>query len=204
MFKKLANFVVFLIGKINWEAKKTLSEDQSNTIKKLLISDYYIILTRRSTHLSTFFIGLANFILKFKWGYWSHVLMNTEDEVKTDSDFRLLEATSVGVKFTPFEHVFNLQAVALLKPKYMELSAWTKVLDKAKTKLGTPYDTIFDLANDQEVSCVELVRVALMAEDNYAENFKHFEEMIKKSKNLTPQMFFECDDFEIVYEAKCQ
>jgi hypothetical protein len=75
-------------------------------------------------------------------------------------------------------------------------------MDKAMTEIGKPYDSLFDLKNDNALSCVELGRTALMAEPNYYTNFANFEEMIRKRKNLTPQMFYECPDFEVVYEIR--
>jgi hypothetical protein len=41
-----------------------------------------------------------------------------------------------------------------------------------------------------------------MAEPDYQENFANFEKMIKERKNLTPQMFYDCPDFEVVYEVR--
>jgi hypothetical protein len=125
-----------------------------------------------------------------------------EDEVKADDDFRLVEATGNGVNYSPFELVFEVHGVVLLKPKNMSVDHWTLVMDKAMTEIGKPYDSLFDLKNDNALSCVELVRTALMAEPNYYTNFANFEEMIRKRKNLTPQMFYECPDFEVVYEIR--
>jgi len=128
--------------------------------------------------------------------------MNLEDEVKTDDDFMLIEAIGSGVTETPFKDVFNVNGVVLLKPKNLTINKWTAILDRAKTELGKPYDNLFDLKNDKALSCVELVRVALQADPDYATNFAEFERMIKKEKNLTPQMFYDCSDFEIVYEVR--
>jgi uncharacterized protein YycO len=128
--------------------------------------------------------------------------MNLEDEVNSDNDFRLIEATGSGTHYSPFDLVFRVHGVVLLKPKNMSAEHWTKVMDKANSELGKPYDSLFDLRNDQRLSCVELVRSALMAEPDYEKNFANFEAMIKSRKNLTPQMFYECEDFEIVYEVR--
>jgi hypothetical protein len=84
----------------------------------------------------------------------------------------------------------------------MTLEDWTLAIDKAKTETGKPYDTIFDLANDKALSCVEVIRVALQATPDYAENFAEFEKMIGKTKQLDPQMFLECSDFEVVWEVR--
>lgn len=202
IFKSIADFVVITIGRIHWGYKNGLTDTELSTIKDLLVPNYYIILTHRNNHLSTFFVGLASCVVTGKWSYWAHALMNLEDELKSDSDFRLVEATGTGTHYSPFDLVFKVHGVVLLRPKNMSAEHWTAVMDKANTAIGKPYDTLFDLKNDQAMSCVELVRSALMAEPDYETNFANFERMIKERKNLTPQMFYDCEDFTVVYEIK--
>lgn len=202
MFRKLIDKIVLGIGNIHWKTRKEISADAKNRVRELLGPNYYIILTHRKNHLSTFFVGLSNFVLTGKWGYWAHALMNIENEVVSDTDFRLVEAIGSGSQYTPFDKVFDVHGVVLLKPKKMTTEEWTAVLDRAKGLLGRPYDSLFDLKNDSSLSCVELVRTALMAEPGYAEDFANFEAMIAKRKNLTPQMFYDCPDFEVVFESR--
>lgn len=192
-------------GSVHWHVNKTVTASELDVLRVKLKNDYFIILTRHNGYLSTYAISIAHFLLTLgKRGYYSHVLMNLEDEVNKDADFRFIEATGKGTHFSDFKDVFDPQitSVALLKPKSMTLEKWTRAMDKAKTALGRPYDTVFDLATDNELSCVELVRFALRGEPNYDEDFKEFESMISKYKNLTPQMFFGCPDFEIVWETR--
>ncbi len=202
LIKKFVDFVVLGIGKIHWKTKREISAEVKNEIREMLGPNYYVMLTHRSNHLSTFFVGLSNFVLTGKWGYWAHAFMNVENEVASDSDFRIVEAVGSGTQYTPFDKVFDVQGVALLKPKKMTAEEWTAVLDRATGLLGRPYDSLFDLKSDSSLSCVELVRTALMAEPNYAEDFAEFEKMIQKRKNLTPQMFYQCPDFEVVFERR--
>lgn len=202
MLRRLVESFIQSIGRVHWTIRDEITPEDKSFIAEQLKPNYFIILTRRSNHLSTFFIGLSNLLLRGKWGYWSHSLMNLEDEVTVEDDFRLIEAIGRGVTYSNFENVFNVSDVALLKPKNMDVEHWTLVLDKLKSKLGTKYDTLFNLKNEEQVSCVELVRLALMAEPDYEINFANFEHMIKKAKNLTPQMFFDCPDFEVVWQAK--
>jgi hypothetical protein len=168
----------------------------------MLKKDYYIIMTRRNNHLSTYFICAIEFFLRFKIAYWAHSVMNLEDTVTEDTDFRLMEATGIGVHYATFDDIFSSQSAALMKPKCMTIDEWTTVMDTAKAQLGKPYDTLFNIADDSKLSCIELTRKILMAEPNYAEDFKHFEEMIKKYKNLSPQMLYDCEDFEVVFETR--
>ncbi len=213
LYRTVGNAIVSTIGKVCWDklaiATKgryyDLTTEEQNEIRELLRANYYIILTRRKTHLSTYAINFSHFVLsRFRhFGYYSHALMNLEDAVKTDDDFRLMEATGKkGAGFASFDTVFDCDSVALLKPKKLSVEEWTAVLDKAKEQDGKPYDTLYDLADANSISCVELVRVALMAEPNYAEDFPHFERTIAHAKNLDPHMFYECEDFEVVWERR--
>lgn len=199
--KPWAKLVVWL-SELQWAAKSSISDEECQRIKELLSRDYYIILTRRSNHFSTYMISIADFFLTGKLGYWSHVLMNLEDEVKTDDDYILIEAIGSGVTKSHFSQVFDVDSVAIIKPKNITVDQWTAILDKAKDNLGKPYDNLFDLKNDREINCVELVRNALMATKGYHENFANFEKMISEKKNLTPNMFYTCSDFEIVFESR--
>lgn len=201
----IENLISTVIGKINWTTNKVIAPDEFDIIRKKLKKDYYIILTRHHGHLSSYAIAIAHWVLtRGKKGYYGHALMNLEYTVKTDADYRFIEATGKGVHYSNFNDAFDSQtgSVALLKPKSMTLAKWTKVMDKARTELGKPYDTLFDLSNDKALSCVELVRAALQAEPNYAEDFANFEAMIAKYDNLDPHMFYECSDFEIAWETR--
>jgi hypothetical protein len=210
MFKRIAEAVVELIGKVHWPTKRRLAEEDLNFIREQLKDNYLVICTYRSNHLSSFFIGLGNFLLTGKWGKWSHVLINLEDKVETDADFRLtpasrdmVEAVGTGSRVPTFEEVFDeIQGVAFLKPKSMTLDEWRTVLDAAKGELGKEYDTLFDIADSSRVSCVELVRNILKGQPNYEQDFAAFEAMIAKRKNLTPSMFYSCPDFEVIYERR--
>lgn len=196
--KDLFSKLVMLIGKIHWKSKKVLSPEKQDKIRQLLTKDYFIILARRDNHLSTYFINFADFFLTGKMGYWSHAVMNLEDTVDKDEDFRLMEATGVGVHYSPFQDVFNVQHVVLLKPKKMTLDEWTALLDRSRAQLGKPYDTLFNIKDDKALSCVELVRVILQGEPNYETDFANFEALIKKYKELSPQMIYDCGDFDVV------
>jgi len=201
-WNRIRDKISILIGKIDWAPKNLLTEDEKQHIREMLISDYYIILTRNNNHLATYAISLANLFLTGKWSYWGHILMNLEDSIKDDADFRLIEAIGPGVRISTFDSVFDTNSVAFLRPKNMSIEHWTAVLDRAKCYLGRPYDTLFDLKSDTSLSCVELVRNALKGEPNYETDFANFEALIKKSKNLTPQMFYDCEDFVVVHEIR--
>jgi hypothetical protein len=202
LISKIGSFLVMhVIAKIKWKQRDELNSTEKAKIADLLTRDYYIIATRRKNYLSAFFISLGHWLLTFKWGHYTHVLMNLEDEVNDVSDFRLIEATTTGTKYSEFDVVFDgVDSVALLKPKRLSLSEWTRVMDSATVHLGKPYDSLFDLKDATKVSCVELIRLAMQALPNYQTLFPDFERTIAKKKNLTPQMFLDCPDFEVVFE----
>ncbi len=210
MFKGITEAVVTFIGKIHWKTSRKLPAEDLDYIRGQLKDNYLIICTYRSNHLSSFFIGLGHFLLTGRWGKWSHVLINLEDEVKADTDFRLMpasrdmvEAVGTGSRVPTFEQVFgDIQGVAFLKPKSMTLDEWRTVLDAAKAQLGKPYDNLFNIADDSRVSCVELVRNILKGQPNYEQDFAHFEAYIQRKDNITPAMFYECPDFEVIYEKR--
>lgn len=200
LFQRVQEWFVQTITHVKWAQKKQLTDVDYAILRDALSSDYFIIATRRSNYLTSFFISLGHFILTGKWGYFTHVLMNLEDSVNDDSDFRFIEATTKGTKYSTFEEVFgNVDGVALIKPRTMSLDEWTSCLDAAKLQLGKPYDNLFNVKNDLEINCVELVRIALMALPDYDTRFTNFEKMLKKKKILTPDMFAECDDFHIYH-----
>jgi len=202
-FQKVQIWFIELLAKVHWKQKDSLTADDDAMLKEWFAKDYYIIASRRGNYLTTFFIALGNWFLTGRWGFYSHVLMNLEDEVVTDDDFRFIEATGKGTHYSTYYEVFHkVDAVALIKPKNMPIEEWTEALDAIKVYLGAPYDNLFDLKNNLEINCVELIRLALLHTPNYETRFAEFEKMIAKKKKLTPDMFTECSDFEVVYSIK--
>ena len=190
------------IGSVKWSLHNGITNAEQDIIRQKLTNDYYIILTRNNNHLSTYFINLGDFLIGNGWSYWGHALLNMEGVVTSDGDFELVESTAVGVHIDTFANVFDVNSVALLKPKNMPIADWNLVFAKAITELGKPYDELFNLNQDTNFSCVELVRAALQADPDYATNFANFEALVQKFGRITPQMFYQCPDFEIVYEVR--
>lgn len=204
LFQTVQIWFIKLIAKIHWNENDGIPEHEQGTIHSMLVKDYYIIATRRDNFLSSWFMNLGHFFLTGRWGFWTHVLMNTEDEVHSPDDFRLIEATGKGTHYSTLQAVLSgVEAVALIKPVGMTTDEWTVCLDEAKTYLGRPYDNLFDLIGDEEINCVELVRRALQKLPDYDTRFAAFEQLIRKKKGkLTPTMFIECPDFEVVWVVK--
>lgn len=202
LLQKIESALAVLTGKINWGLKNPLTIDEKSEVNALLVPNYYIILTRNNNHLSSYCIGLADFFLRGKFGYWGHALMNLEDTVVDTVDFRFVEAIGTGVQYATFDEVMGVNSIVLLKPKHMHIEDWTLILDTAKSDVGKPYDTLFDLKQDKALSCVELVRDALQADPSYATSFANFEAMVQKYGRLTPQMIYDCPDFEVAYEVR--
>lgn len=203
VWENLTELCVKVITPIKWETGRVLTKDEYDILRERLAVDYYIIATSRSNYLTSFFIRLGHFLLSGRWGNYTHVLMNLEDEVETDSDFRFIEASTTGTQYSTFDDVFTgVDSVALIKPKNMTLDEWTSTLEQAKTYLGRPYDNLFNLKSDFEINCVELIRLALFSLPDYHYKFAEFEKTIAKKKRLTPDMFLECSDFEVIYEIR--
>jgi hypothetical protein len=212
-FRRVASWFVPKISWISWNALRalfnggvyfSLTEEDWEYLRNALADDYYIILTRNSAHLSTYLVSIGNVFATGKWGFWGHALMNLENESPiTDLGFKLMESTSVGVHYSSFQEVFRCDAVCLLKPKGLTKTEWTAIMDGLLLQNGKKYDNLFDLSDESQVSCVEMVREALQALPNYYEMFPNLEEMIvKNGNNLTPEMFYTCPDFEIVWEVR--
>lgn len=199
--QKLLVRCVKFIGSITWKYKNGLTTDEKDIIRQTLSKNYCIILTRSNNHLSTYAISISNFLIGAGWGYWGHALLNMEDGDDEDVVFELIESTAAGVHLDTFDDVFAVHSVALLKPKNVPAEYWTKIFAQAIADIGKPYDNLFNI-NDDTYSCVELVRHALQADPAYATNFANFEAMVQKHKRITPDMFYKCPDFEVVYEVR--
>ena len=194
--------IVDFVGSIKWALTNGITNDEQTKIKELMAKDYYIILTRNNNHLSTYLINFSDFCIGNGWSYWGHALLNMEGDVAPDGNFELVESTAAGVHVETFDNVFNVNSVALLKPKSMPIADWTSVFSTALSELGKPYDELFNINQTTNFSCVELVRTALMADPDYMTNFANFEALVQKFQRITPQMLYECNDFEIVYEIR--
>lgn len=204
LFQRVQIWFIELSAKITWNEKDGIPEEDRVLLREKFAKDYYIVATRRDNYLSSWFMNLGHFFLTGRWGYWTHVMMNVEDEVADDGDFRFIEATGDGTHYSTLEEILDgVEAVALVVPKGMTLDGWTACLDRSKQYIGRPYDNLFDLVGEEEINCVELIRNALMALPDYYTRFANFERLIKrKSGKLTPTMFLECPDFETVWTVK--
>lgn len=187
-------------GGVYW----SLKEVDHDKIRELLKPNYYIILTRRKCHMTTYLIGIASWVVSGEGVHYTHALMNVDDgNIRDDNDFKLMEATATGVHFSTFMKVFDCDSVVLLRPKGYTDADWQEALDGLLEQHGKKYDNLFDIADDTRVSCVEMCRQALMQEDQYETKFANLEALIvKHGSNLTPQMLYDCGDFEIAFEVR--
>lgn len=181
-----------------------LTEEDWAVLKEQLADGYYIILTRRKTHLTTYSIAVMTWLKSFKWPDYSHALMNLDlvDDPSQFMQFKLMEATSTGVHYSHFDEVFDCDYVCLLEPINMDHEEWKAVMVGLAEQLGKPYDNLFDVYDESRVSCVEMCLAALRDNPNYAHDFPNLEKMIKAVGNLTPQMYRDCKDFRVVLEIK--
>ncbi len=181
-----------------------MSQEDRDALTKLFASGYYIILTGNKYHLSSIFVKIMTFFKRGKWSPYSHALMNCDfiDDPTDWKEFKFMEATVAGVHYSTFEEVFDCTSVCILTPKNIDNEEWTKIIDSLIKQNGRPYDDLFQLSDNTHISCVELVRNALMANNTYEQEFQHFEHMITEEGNLVPHMFRECSDFQVIYENR--
>jgi hypothetical protein len=206
------NFISLkIIAKINWNWLKKLynngkyydiTDKELDAIRKILTTTNCIGLSRRKTHLTTYLIGLGSYLTTGKWDYWTHAFMNIEGDVTNDNDFILVEATAPGVHQSTFMEVFDCDSVCLLIPYNFTPEKWAAVVAKIPSEYGKKYDTLLQYKNDTKVDCIQLIRSLFMAEKNYLNDFAEFEALIQSKKQLTPQMLFDCSDFQEIIIIK--
>ena len=180
-----------------------LTDEDLDYLRKACKENYYIILNYRNTHFTTYLQQLGSVLLTGKCTKWTHAFINMDNgKAVRDIQYIFLEATGEGVHYSTFMSVFDCDAVALITPRGFTPEDWTLLMDRALLQLGKPYDTIFDYHQDNSLSCIELVRTALMSQPDYNLQFANFEALIKKVGQLTPQMLADCPDFEVVWERR--
>lgn len=181
-----------------------LTDHDHEVLKHYLAGSYYIILINRKTHLTTYLLGFLSLLKTGRWPQYSHALMNADAMVNVEDwdKFKFVEATSIGVHFSKFMEVFDCDSVCLLRPKNVTSEEWNAIIEGLLAQNGKQYDDLFDLSDDSYLSCVELVLEALRSSPNHQNDLANFEAMIAKVGNLTPQMYRDCDDFEVVLEIR--
>jgi hypothetical protein len=180
-----------------------LREADHDALRVLLKEHNCLILTRRKSHLTTYFIAIMSWFATKKAAHYAHALMNVEGDITNNIDYRLIEATGKGVHYSTFMEVFDCDSACILKPRGVSMEEWTFVLDTVKASLGEEYDMMFDLADETKVSCIELVYKGIKRLPNYAERFPQLLSLIEKMKgDLTPQMLYDCGDLDVVFEVR--
>jgi len=181
-----------------------LTEADHNELRRKLGSGFYVILTAGHPSLSGIGVKMASLLTGRGWPVFTHVLLNVdnEDDPLRSHEFQLVESIQQGVVYSTFMKVFDCDIVALLRPRGFTEDEWEKALERAKDNVGKGYDTLFDLIDNTEMSCVELVRDALIGSfdnfEDYKKRFFHFESMIEANNGeLIPEMFFKCRDFHV-------
>lgn len=206
--RRLTDFVI----SIHWMKFRSLfndakafdvTYDEKKDIEAFLRTNNYFILTIHKSYLSTFMIRLMTLIKTGVWPDYCHILMNLEVGNKHDREgFSLMEALHDGVQYSGYSEVFDCDNVCILKPKNITEDEWSVIMVGLNKQLGKAYDDAFNIKDNSRVSCVEMCLDALKELPNFEENFPHLSEMIKTVGNLTPQMYRDCRDFDVVYETK--
>jgi hypothetical protein len=180
-----------------------LTEGDHDSIRQLLRDSYFIILTRRKSHLTTYLIALVSLFVDRKFAHYTHALMNVEGDLDGHLGYKLIEATGEGVHYSTFMQVFDCDSVVMLTPKGMTPAEWTIVMDTVKSDLGKEYDDFFDITSNKSVSCVELVYWGLMSVPDSENRFPNLLTLIRERGNdLTPQMLLDCGDLDVTLEIR--
>lgn len=214
IYDRLVNFG---IGRIEFTSIKyfftgrsyDLTSEDIRKALALMSTGRYIGLIRRKTHFTTYLIGLGHWFAmllrpmpgrKRHFGFWSHAWLHIEDESLREIDLQILEAVGSGVKVSEFWDVLNADAIVLLRPKAYSEDQLDNALKLAKTYIGRPYDTTFDLESMNRISCVEYAYGSLKEEN--CNGLPQLTAWVNRVKNLTPDMIYECGDFEICLEIR--
>lgn len=203
LFYRIYHAISRLIADTRWTSKKEISDEQKDKIAEILASGYYVITTGRSNHLSSVAVRILTFFKTGKWPKYTHVLMNCDNiEDPGDRDeFKFIEAQKVGVEYSTFDQVFKCDDVCILTPKNISNEEWTKIIDKLILSVGIPYDDLFDMMDDTRMSCVEVVYDALVGSVTIEEKFPDLVRMMTEEGGyLTPQMYRDSVDFDVVFE----
>ena len=209
---KVLHCVTRVLSSIQWVGLRAafnggrrfdLTEQEKHYCAQILRSGNYLILTEHKSYLTTYLIGMLSLIKTGKWPTYCHVLMNLDVGNPDDKEgFKLMEATNAGVHYSSFEEVFGCDNLCIIEPKNMDPKEWRIVMKELATQLGKKYDDVFNINDDTHVSCVEMCLESLKASPSFEADFPHLSAMIEKVGNLTPQMYRDCLDFNVIYETK--
>lgn len=208
----MRDFLVQLMGKIKWERLRemltgrryNLTIEDWGKVFSVLKHQPYIVLTYRKAHLSTWLVRAAELLLNQKWGCYGHVLVSFQRRIPVCkySDIRFIEAIGKGVTDSHWSDVFDVDGVCVLRPRYYDSATLLKQVPHVENDIGKPYDDALNPYDDHQMACVEVGRELLKHIPKYEHTMRVFENMISRRKYLTPDMFKDCPDFEIVLEIK--
>lgn len=198
-----------IISPINWNFFKKLfnkgkyyelTDIELDEIRRKTRLDYFFIMTRRKTHLTTWLISIGSWIKTGKLGYWSHSLMNIEYEwPNSGTEYRFIEATREGVHFSDFMKVFDCDSVCLRRPKNFTYVEWLDCFDAAIEDLGKKYDSMCDLRDEGKLNCGELL---LHIVKKHSDKFPHLFAIVEKMNIIIPDMWYDSDDLITCYEVR--
>lgn len=160
----------------------------------------YIIATFDPYSLSGLFVRFSHWFLTGHKANYTHVLLNLED---SGEDFKFVEATSGGVHTSTFYDVFkHAQHVALLRPKYYTQDLFDDCVQEAVRLVGKDYDFNYKLDDESKMSCVEVVLHVIKQLPFYNDQLRCLLFLMKYERQLTPDMYVEVPDMEVVWEVK--
>lgn len=167
---------------------------------EFMLRDRFIGLSWKKTHISSYLIAFAHWLITGRWSFWAHAWINVDNEEFDSSKIKIFEAVAAGTIISPFWKVLNCDAILLLKPKNISEYSWDRAAEYLKNKLGAKYDIWDDFHDDKELNCVELVVEAIL--HAAPESLPNLQKMMRKYNRLTPQMIAECGDFKVCLQIR--
>lgn len=196
----ILSMIGYGIGSIRWDfRKKDFKKHQHDILLETIKEGNYLILTKNKYTLSALVVSILSYIKTKEWPDYTHILISFKRE---NGKVGFVEATKNGVHYSDYKMITDVSNICVIAPISINDKEWQKVLYKVEKQIGKKYDNLFDLNDNERLSCVELVRFSLQALHDYYDNFKCIENKIEKYGNLTPQMFRDSSDFNVILEMK--
>lgn len=204
----ISHIMLNIIGRMNWTGLKyfftgreyDLRDEDITEIVRAMKSQRLIGLSYRETHFTSYCINTIYFFLSGRLREFSHAWLGPRP-FEDSLDLRIIESVAEGVRSAPFWKVLLVDAVALLKPKYFHPDKWAELDIEAEKDVGhIIYDIYGRYMDPSERNCIEQVVFRMLHSD--PDCLPGTTALMKKYKQLTPQMIYDSGDFEVILEIR--
>lgn len=204
MYEKIMTF----FAHVRWEwliriykNPSYISLSDKEEIKKLIQEENYIFLTFDPYSFSGMFVIFGTLVKTGRIPEYTHALINLD--LDPEDEYEFVEATSLGVNPSSFEYALGkAKKVCILRFKNYQTNVIKLGVEHVRKNIGKGYDFGFNLSDSSKMTCVELVWDLIKTFPDYEEKCKFLKFLIEYEGQLTPQMFRDCPDLEVVLEIK--